>query len=132
MSMAHGIEVRVPFLDRRIMEFAGRLHSSLLTSIAGPDKRVLRLALERAGASPAVARARKRGFNVPIAAYLRAGLRRLGEHVLVKQADALYPFFNPPAVARLWQDHVSGEANHGYALWTLLTFAAWRERTDVN
>ena len=45
MSMAHGVEVRVPFLDRRIMEFAGRLDSSLLTPVRGPDKKVLRAAL---------------------------------------------------------------------------------------
>ena len=42
MSMAHGVEVRVPFLDRRIMEFANSLDGALISPLRGPDKRLLR------------------------------------------------------------------------------------------
>ena len=43
MSMAHGLEVRVPFLDRRIMDFAGRLNIELLTPARGPDKKTVEI-----------------------------------------------------------------------------------------
>ena len=65
MSMATGLEVRVPFLDRRVMDFAGKLDLSLLTPLAGPDKRILRAVAARYGAPAVISRGRKRGFQVP-------------------------------------------------------------------
>ena len=49
MSMAHGVEVRVPFLDRRVMEFANGLATTLVSPLCGPDKRLLRTFLEKQG-----------------------------------------------------------------------------------
>ncbi len=134
MSMAHGIEVRVPFLDRRVMEFAGRLHASLLTPLCGPDKNVLRQAAMRSGIPLAVASSPKRGFNVPAAHLLRTALRRLGELLLFNEPDLLAPHFVSDGIRQLWSDHQEGRANHGYVLWALLTLAAWRigPRTAVR
>jgi len=127
MSMAHGIEVRVPFLDRRIMEFAGRVHASLLTPLRGPDKYLLREQANRSRVIPRpVAAGRKRGFNVPIAKMLRTGLRSLGDSLLLREPDVFAPYFEPDGVRELWSDHQGGRANHGYVLWTLLTLATWR------
>lgn len=131
MSMAHGIEVRVPFLDRRIMEFAGRLHARLLTPLRGPDKKLLREALVRAGGDAALVRARKRGFNVPVAFHLRNGLRVLGDRLLGR-SDVLSPYLSPDGVSSLWREHLEGRANHGYALWTLLTLAVWRDSASLQ
>jgi len=132
MSMAHGVEVRVPFLDKRMMEFAGKLDSSLLTPMRGPDKRILRSALEQRGLPPAVTQGVKRGFNVPIANYLRGPLRALGERMLVSGGDLLAPYLSADQVANLWCEHLELRANHGYALWTLLTLAVWRDATGVQ
>ncbi|HVE89272.1 MAG TPA: asparagine synthase (glutamine-hydrolyzing) [Burkholderiaceae bacterium] len=132
MSMAHGVEVRVPFLDRRMMELAGKLDSSLLTPLRGPDKKILRAALARRGVPPAISRAEKRGFKVPVDAHLRGALRPLAERMLVRDGDALAPYLSPNGVARLWREHVELRADHGYALWTLLTFAVWRDATGVR
>ena len=79
MSMAHGVEVRVPFLDRRIMEFANGLDASLISPLRGPDKRILRKYLERQGLPVDITRGNKKGFNIPVAGYLRNGLRSLGD-----------------------------------------------------
>ena len=49
MSMAHGVEGRVPFLDRRVMEFANGLATTLVSPLCGPDKRLLRTFLEKQG-----------------------------------------------------------------------------------
>jgi asparagine synthase (glutamine-hydrolysing) len=131
MSMAHSIEVRVPFLDRRMMEFAGTLHSNLLTPLFGPDKRILRMALGRTGVNEQVARAKKRGFNVPVAYHLRNGLRPLGERLLDDNADVLGAFLRPEVVSSLWRAHQNRTANHGYVLWALLTLAVWRESNGI-
>jgi asparagine synthase (glutamine-hydrolysing) len=131
-SMAHSLEVRVPFLDRRVMEFAGRLHSNLLTPLLGPDKRILRLALERTGIERRITAAPKRGFNVPVAYHLRNGLKPLGERLLGRNAEVLAPYLRPDAVSALWNAHVERAANHGYLLWTLLTLAVWRESAGVR
>jgi asparagine synthase (glutamine-hydrolysing) len=131
MSMAHGVEIRVPFLDRRIMEFAGRVDAGLLTPILGRDKKILRHALRRAGGETAIVRAKKRGFNVPIAHHLRHGLRDLGERLL-NRTDALEPYLARNAASGLWREHAENRANHGYALWTLLTLAAWCDAAGVQ
>jgi len=127
MSMAHGLEVRVPFLDRRIMELAGRIDASVLAPLTGPDKQVLRAALARSGINRGVTNGPKRGFNTPIARLLRTGLDRLGVQLLDHQADRMHPYLNPHAVRALWNEHREGARNHGYLLWCLLTFAAWLE-----
>ncbi len=132
MSMAHGIEIRVPFLDRRIMEFAGRLSADLLTPLRGPDKRFLRAALAREGLPSWVATKRKSGFNVPVAHLLRTGLRPLGQNLLDRNADLAAPFLRPDGVRRLWREHQERKANHGYVLWTLLTLAAWLSRESAK
>jgi asparagine synthase (glutamine-hydrolysing) len=131
MSMAHGVEVRVPFLDRRIMEFANSLAPNLLSPLRGPDKRVLRAALRRRGLSPETTTARKRGFNVPVGDYLRKQLRPLAERLLDREADVLAPFLDADGVRRHWRGFVDGTNGAGYTIWTLLTLASWRQSQQV-
>jgi asparagine synthase (glutamine-hydrolysing) len=126
MSMAHGIEVRVPFLDRRIMEFAGRVHASLLTPLMGPDKYVLRRQASRSRIPQRVAMSDKRGFSVPVANLLRTTLKTLGDSLLLRDPDVFAPDLDPDGVRQLWSGHQDGSANHGYVLWSLLSLAMWR------
>ena len=127
MSMAHGLEIRVPLLDRRIMDLAGRMDFRLLTPFGGPDKKLLRAALQRYGAPGEITRSGKRGFNVPIAGLLRGALGSLGERYLAGEPGLFEPFLKPDEVRALWSAHQAGTANHAYVLWALLTFALWRE-----
>jgi asparagine synthase (glutamine-hydrolysing) len=131
MSMAHGVEVRVPFLDRRIMEFANGLDAAVISPLRGPDKRILRSYLERRGLPTGLTRGRKQGFNIPVVSYLRNGLRSLGEKLLDKEADCLAPFLQPDAVRRLWRSHIDGNSRSSYTLWTFLTLATWRTTAGV-
>jgi len=133
MSMAHGLELRVPLLDRRVVELAGRLDARLIAPWLGvpglgAPKRFLRALARRRGLPPAVWRGKKRGFNVPVARLLRGGLRALAERMLEREADRLHPFLDPDGVRLLWRAHAAGAANHGYALWALLSFAVWHGR----
>jgi asparagine synthase (glutamine-hydrolysing) len=127
MSMAHGLELRVPFLDRRIMEFAGSLDADLLTPMGGPDKLVLRRALATYPAPADVAALPKHGFNIPVAAFLRGPLRPMAERLLDRDAGLLSPHFDPDGVRRLWRLHRDGEANLGHLIWNLAALAKWVE-----
>jgi asparagine synthase (glutamine-hydrolysing) len=125
MSMAHGLEVRVPLLDRRIMDFAGRCAGTLLAPAKGPGKMLLRRAAERLGAPQSVLVARKKGFNVPIARMLRDVLAPLADRWLDRDPDVLSPYLAPDSVRRLWREHRQRRANHAFALWPILMLAEW-------
>jgi asparagine synthase (glutamine-hydrolysing) len=126
MSMAHGLEIRVPLLDRRVMELAGRIDLRLLHPGLGPPKHLLRALARRLGAPEKVTRAPKKGFNVPIARLLRRELRLLGDDVLDRQADVLYPYLSPDGVRALWREHREYRSDHAFALWPILTLAIWQ------
>lgn len=125
MSMAHGLEVRVPLLDRRIMDFAGRCSTELLLPNNGPRKFLLRKAAQRLGAPESVLIAKKKGFNVPIAKMLRNELAPLANYWLLSNPDVLSPYINPDPISTLWRDHLKGKANHAFAIWPLLILAQW-------
>ena len=126
MSMAHSLEIRVPLLDRRIMDIAGKLNIDLLVPRGGPPKYILRLLAERLGAPTELTSAPKKGFNFPIARLLRRDLSKLAERTLVEDADVVSPYLKPDAVRQLWREHRAGSADHAYALWPILTLAVWR------
>jgi asparagine synthase (glutamine-hydrolysing) len=128
MSMAHSLELRVPLLDRRVMEFAGRCRADLLSPAHGPTKRLLRSVLRRYKAPDEIVRGRKRGFNTPIAQLLRTSLRALAQRHFAVECDRLAPFFDPGVVRRCWLEHIGKRANHAYTLWPILTFAIWLEQ----
>jgi asparagine synthase (glutamine-hydrolysing) len=126
MSMAHGLEVRVPFLDRKVMDFASELSPSLLVPLTGPDKKLLRTVLGKFHTVPKLNKLPKRGFNVPVASMLRSQLKMLGDDLLSRNADILGPNLKPDGVRQLWLEHQASARNNGYALWALLTLATWK------
>jgi len=126
MSMAHSLEVRVPILDRRVMDLAGTIDTSLLNPWPkGAPKYVLRKLAERLGMPHEAAWSRKRGFNVPIAQLMRSGLRTICERVLDREADAFAPFLKPDAIRLLWKEHLDRRADNAFALWPILTMGIW-------
>ncbi len=130
-SMAHGLEVRVPMLDRRIMEFAGRLDHRLLLDRTGSTKRVLRQALSLMGCGDVVTKAPKRGFNLPINSLLRQELGSLANRFLDREADIFAPYLRPDEVRSLWRSHVAGRSDEKYIVWTLMTLAVWCEKEGI-
>jgi asparagine synthase (glutamine-hydrolysing) len=130
MSMAHSLEMRVPFLDRRIMDFAGSCDGALLADLAGTTKRVLRAAARRRGVPDRIANAPKRGFNTPIARLLRTGLRTLADEHFDRCVEIVEPYLSAAAVRRLWRQHRASEVDHSYTLWPILTFAIWRRQME--
>lgn len=132
MSMASGLELRVPFLDRRVMDFAGRLAPSLLYPDGGESKILLRQAARARGLPAAVASAKKRGFNAPIAQVLRGPLRPTAEHYFTGVGRAAFaPYLSVDRLADLWAEHETGRRDHAYVLWPALVFAEWRIRQSI-
>lgn len=127
MSMAHSLEIRVPFLDKRIMTFAGQLSGDLLTPLFGKKKRFLRHALKQHKVGNTIINAPKKGFNVPLVSLFSDQLKPLGHEYFLEKKELFSPWLKEDKIEQIWLDHCAGKVNHGYLLWTLLNFAIWRE-----
>lgn len=126
MSMAHGLEVRSPLLDHRLVEFALSLPSSLKLR-RWQGKAILRDTVGRY-LPAATLRKRKHGFSVPLREWLRGSLNEMVSDYLAGSSSHLNPsVFNRVTVNRLISEHRRGEQDHSSAIWLLLNFAAWSQ-----
>ncbi|MGD0810866.1 MAG: asparagine synthase (glutamine-hydrolyzing) [Acidimicrobiales bacterium] len=126
MSMAHGLEVRSPFLDIALLEHAVQLAPS--TKLRGLSlKRVLKHAMSDL-LPPEVLRRRKRGFALPLDSWFRNELRGYLEARLLPSSARARVHLRGEAVDRLVGEHLSGVSDHGHALWTLLTLEEFLRR----
>ena len=122
-SMLNSLEVRAPFLDRELAEFVISL--PVRYKLHGLKRKYL---LKKAFADllpPRILHRNKRGFQIPVSQWLRGRLRPLMEDLLSEEALARQKFFNPVAVRRLMQAHLSGEKDLRTPLWTLMVFQLW-------
>ncbi|MCC6850552.1 MAG: asparagine synthase (glutamine-hydrolyzing) [Deltaproteobacteria bacterium] len=123
MSMAHSLEARVPFLDTKLVELAARLPSDVKLRRFS-KKWILKRALA-AHVPASILQAKKRGFNVPVATWLRNDLRDMVADVLSPSALRRVGLFEPSYVQRLMVEHDSMRMDHSRPLWTLLVFMTW-------
>jgi asparagine synthase (glutamine-hydrolysing) len=128
-SMAVSLEVRPPLLDHRVVEFAWRLPRRMRIH-DGQSKWLLRRVLDRYVPRALVERP-KMGFGIPLAEWLRGPLRPWAEDLL-DPSRLGGGLLNVPAVHKLWSEHISGERNWAYALWTVLMYEGWRRRWTEN
>lgn len=124
-SMACGLEVRAPFLDRPLVELAGRIPANLKLR-RWTTKYILKKTLRDDLPREIVSR-RKQGFGVPLGAWLRGPLRGALEARLERGRVARVGLFDPAAVDRLVTEHLDGRRDHRKILWGLMMFDAWRE-----
>jgi asparagine synthase (glutamine-hydrolysing) len=122
-SMANSLEVRSPFLDHVLLEYAATIPGGLKVA-RGIGKAILREAVEDL-LPHEILHGEKRGFSAPVAAWLRAGLRSYAEEILLVRPRGLPEFFRLEAVRDLWEAHQSGKENHAMRLWALLVFEVW-------
>jgi asparagine synthase (glutamine-hydrolysing) len=125
-SMAHGLEVRVPFLDHRVVEYAAALPSRL--KLRGARSKIALLEVFGAELPARVRRRAKAGFDVPIGAWLRGPLRTLVRDTLAPAAIARAGWLSAEAVQKLVRDHETGDADHAWRVWSLLVLQRWLER----
>jgi asparagine synthase (glutamine-hydrolysing) len=126
MSMAHGLEVRCPFLDTELLSFASRLpptHKARGLTL----KRVLKTAVKDLLPREITHRP-KRGFGVPLDRWFREDLQSYVSSTLGAADARVKSHLVPAAVDHLIAEHGARERDHGHALWTLLTLEVFLRR----
>jgi asparagine synthase (glutamine-hydrolysing) len=145
LSMAHGLETRVPFLDNDLADFAATLPASLkvrnLGDIARLDendpmkrrlmqsqtsdgKAILREAMRRI-VSAEIADRTKQGFSAPDASWFRGESIDYITKLLNDPKSMIYEFLQPTFVKTTLDEHVTGRHNHRLLIWSLLSFEWW-------
>lgn len=120
MSMAHSLEVRCPLLDYRLVELASRM--PILFKIHRlTTKRILRDAAKSRVPAPILKRP-KHGFQIPLGARLKGHLKKWAEE---RVCDFSHHFFRKDVVAKLWDEHQIGRADHAFKIWLILFFNEW-------
>ncbi len=130
MSMAHGLEARVPLLDHRLVEFAATVPFSLKYA-QGVSKRVMKHAL-RELLPPELLVQRKQGFAIPIHRWFREALRDPFRELALENGRRSGPFLSHAYVQRLFDQHLAGNENHGHALWAILMLEHWLRHVETK
>ena len=149
LSMAHGLETRVPFLDNDLVDFALRVpikyklkHVDTIARIdentpglkkeqyfneTGDGKLLLRKALSRY-VPAGYANGRKQGFSAPDASWFRGESIDYIRRLLSGRNARLYDYLDPRTVHGLLEEHMNGQVNHRLLIWSLLCFEWWLRR----
>jgi len=125
-SMAVSLEVRAPFLDPAVVEFAWSLPQEMKLH-DGCGKWILRQLLHRFVPSELVERP-KMGFGIPLDSWLRGPLRPWAEELLAPERLRREGFLDSAIVQEKWQQHLSGRRAWQYHLWDVLMFQSWLEQ----
>lgn len=125
MSMAHGLEVRVPYLDLQVVNFALSIPINLKVGVLS-DKRVLRKTAAHV-LPVGVSRRRKRGFNVPIATWLQTIDRDYCNDTINCDASILNGVIDQRSISRIILEHEEGKYDHSTIIFALLVLAEWKK-----
>jgi asparagine synthase (glutamine-hydrolysing) len=124
-SMYHALEVRVPLLDREVIDVAARIDwASCLDTRRRVGKMPLRAALARHVSHQTTT---KRGFEVPMSAWLRGPLQAVFEEAVLDRKEILDLPLDRRELRRMFLRHVSNGGEQAPGLWTLLSLALWEE-----
>ncbi len=149
LSMAHGLETRVPFLDNDLVDFAMRVpvkyklkHVDRIVRMdentpglkrqqyfeeTGDGKMLLRKALAKY-VPAGYAKGRKQGFSAPDGSWFRGDSIDYIRKLLCRKDARLYEFIDPVTAHAIIDEHVSGKTNHRLMIWSLLNFEWWLRR----
>jgi len=123
MTMANGLELRVPFLDHKLVEFAAALPDASKISRHG-GKSLLRKAMR--GVLPkAILQRPKNGFGVPLGSWLRGPLRQFTRDHLLASDSASGSWLDRGEVKRIVEEHEQGRMDRSQEIWALLVFECW-------
>lgn len=125
-SMAHGLEVRQPLLDHRIVEFAGSL--PVRHKFRGRRGKLILQDTFGSMIPASIFTRKKMGFGIPIGGWFRDELKPMVHDTLLAKDAKIAPFFNRDVVTELVRSHQASEHNHGYRLWNLLILEKWLRR----
>ncbi|GJL61281.1 MAG: asparagine synthetase B [Nitrospirales bacterium] len=125
-SMFHSLEVRVPFLDKEVIEMSAQTDWHQCLDVEQKmGKMVLRQVLSKYTKQQTQG---KRGFEVPMGAWLRTSLREMVEESLLKRDEMLGLEVNKKALRRLYDLHLDGRSDYSWGLWPLLSLSLWTNK----
>ena len=129
-SMAHGLEVRPPMLDYRLVEWCARLPRDFKVKGAN-GKRVLKCALADRLPDDVLYR-RKQGFGAPVDTWFRGPDSRLTANILSSETWKDSGYFDVDRISRAARRHARGKGNYGQELWSVLMFDAFLNRNSSD
>ena len=125
-SMHHSLEVRVPLLDREVIDVSLRIDP--MDALARGERKPWLRALLARHVPAEIIPLPKRGFAVPLGQWLRGPLRPVVEAALSAPAFLSIGCFDAAAVQAYWRRHLTGEIDAKWGIWTLMTLSWWLER----
>jgi asparagine synthase (glutamine-hydrolysing) len=129
-SMAHSLEVRPPFLDHRIVEFAASLPVDL--KVRGWNLKFLLKELMRDKLPASILQRKKEGFDIPVHDWMRSVLRPLLLDTLTREVVEATGILRWSAIEKLISDHLERRADVGYHLWGLMILFLWIKRWKIQ
>lgn len=127
ISMAHGIESRLPFMDYRLVEWLFSRGAGLKIR-DGETKWVLREYLRRNGQARIGNRADKQGYPTPIERWLAKDGGALAKEILLSHGTHLHEFCDPARIGRLINQHLAGKSGAGHHVYRLVSTELWLRR----
>lgn len=121
-SMAASLEVRAPFLDRRIIEFAFSIDSN--KKLKYFKTKVILKKLMKDKLPPEIIKRGKKGFGIPVAKWIKGPLKGEFENIIEEEDEIL----NKKFVKKLFDEHIKGKKDNRKKLWTIYVFLKWKKK----
>ena len=131
LSMAHSLEVRVPYLDRTVVEYVQRLGADL--KVRNGTRKWLHRQVCQNYLSPRILKRKKRGFAANVVdQWFHSSLNGALREALVDESSLMFGLLNPKPVRRLLEGHQSGRQDNHKLLFSLVMVEQWLRRTEAD
>lgn len=130
VSMAHAVEVRPPFVDHRIVEFASKLPTDF--KLRGVQQKFLLKEVMKSKLPPAIVKREKIGFDIPTHEWFRGPLRSMLMETLASAEVEHSELFHFETIRTYTQLHLNRRINVGYHLWGLVMLFLWMKRWNIQ
>ena len=130
MSMANSVELRVPFLDHRVVEYAASMPTSYKMTLKN-KKIALKKLMQKRLPSSIISR-KKMGFPTPLVLMFKKELYNYAADQLLRNGSKLNQYFKAPEIARLLNDHKTGKADNHRILWQLIVLDEWMSQNSAK
>jgi asparagine synthase (glutamine-hydrolysing) len=129
-AMRNGLETRIPFLDKSVIDFSFRIPLSMkIKNQDNGNKWILRKILSNYLPENIINRPKK-GFEIPIGSWLRGPLKNWAENLIKKEKIEENGFFNHKIIQKFWDEHQTGYYDWTPRLWGVIILQSWIEKNN--
>lgn len=125
-GMAHGLEIRCPFLDYRLFEFCASLPESFLRA-GGEGKVILKRIAQKLLPSPTIQQ-RKQGFNAPVNRWLAGPLSSHVAEIFQAAPELSNGLIQGAPLIKILKEHIAKKRDAGFFLWSMMVYLLWTEK----